>query len=32
MNHKYLILGIDPGTTTAFCALDLKGNLVKYEP
>ena len=29
MNHKYLILGIDPGTTTAFCALDLKGNLVK---
>lgn len=25
---KYLIVGVDPGTTTAFAALDLDGNLV----
>lgn len=28
---KYLIVGIDPGTTTAFCALDLNGKLVAIE-
>ncbi|MEO2154201.1 MAG: DUF460 domain-containing protein, partial [Nanoarchaeota archaeon] len=25
---EYLIVGVDPGTTTALAALDLKGNLV----
>lgn len=28
---KYLIVGIDPGTTTAFAALDLDGNLLHLE-
>ncbi|MCW1296226.1 MAG: DUF460 domain-containing protein [Candidatus Parvarchaeota archaeon] len=29
--NRYLIVGIDPGTTTAFCALDLNGNLIAME-
>jgi hypothetical protein len=28
INHRYLIVGIDPGTTTAAAALDLDGNLL----
>ena len=28
---SYLIVGIDPGTTTAFCAIDLNGKLVAIE-
>jgi len=28
---RYLIVGIDPGTTTAFAALDLDGNLLHLE-
>jgi predicted RNase H-like nuclease (RuvC/YqgF family) len=28
---KYLIVGIDPGTTTAIAAIDLEGNLVRTE-
>ncbi|MDD1678911.1 MAG: DUF460 domain-containing protein [Methanomicrobiales archaeon] len=28
---RYLIVGIDPGTTTAIAAIDLEGNLVRTE-
>ncbi|MFA6224605.1 MAG: DUF460 domain-containing protein [Methanoregula sp.] len=28
---RYLIVGIDPGTTTAFAALDLEGNLLHLQ-
>ena len=28
---RYLIVGIDPGTTTAFAALDLDGNLLQLQ-
>ena len=28
---RYLIVGIDPGTTTAFAALDLDGNLIHLQ-
>lgn len=29
MNERLLIVGIDPGTTVAFAALDLDGNIIK---
>ncbi|MBW2978436.1 DUF460 domain-containing protein [Candidatus Woesearchaeota archaeon] len=29
MTEQLLIIGIDPGTTVAFAALDLTGNLIK---
>jgi len=28
LSDRYLIVGVDPGTTYAFCAFDLKGNFV----
>ena len=31
MEKKLLIAGIDPGTTTAYALLDLKGNIVRVE-
>ncbi|HLC61951.1 MAG TPA: DUF460 domain-containing protein [Candidatus Nanoarchaeia archaeon] len=30
-NRKLLIVGIDPGTTTAYAVLDIEGNLIKTD-